>query len=90
MNGQPLRRGNWSVQELERLRSLLPRRGIEATANLLRRTPASVEHKAQELLRVATRRGDWTDSDDEVLRESWGALDVRLLALLCGRPVAEV
>lgn len=85
-----LRRGNWSVAELERLRQLLPRRGVDAMAALLRRSPGSVQRKAMEMLRVPMRRGDWTSSDDQLLREAWGALDLRLLATALGRPAAEV
>ncbi|MFO1032258.1 MAG: hypothetical protein U1F60_14355 [Planctomycetota bacterium] len=85
-----LRRGNWSVAELERLRQLLPRRGVAAMAALLHRSPASVQRKAAELLRVPARRGDWTASDEQLLREAWGALDLRLLAIALGRPVADV
>lgn len=85
-----LRRGNWSVAELERLRQLLPRRGIEGMAALLRRSPASLQRKAMEMLRVPMRRGDWTSSDDQLLREAWGALDLRLLAAALGRPATEV
>jgi hypothetical protein len=85
-----LRRGNWAVQELERLRLLLPRRGVEGTATLLHRSPASVFRKALELLRVPVRRGDWTEGDDARLRESWGAVDPRLLGPMLGRPVPEV
>lgn len=85
-----LRRGNWSVQELERLRQLLPRRGVAATAALLRRSLASVQRKAADLLAVPPRRGDWTASDDMRLREAWGALDVRLLAAMLGRDAADV
>ncbi len=84
------RRGNWSVQELERLRQLLPRRGVAATATLLRRSAPSVLKKAASLLRVPPRRGDWTDSDDALLRESWGAVEPRLLATMLGRPAADV
>lgn len=90
MTGRALRRGNWSVQELERLRQLLPRRGVAAMATLLRRSPDSVLRKAAQMLRVPPRRGDWTDSDDALLREAWGALDVRLLATMLGRAVADV
>ena len=90
MSDRRLRRGNWGVQELERLRQLLPRRGVADTALLLRRSEASVLRKAMDLLRVPARRGAWTASDDERLRESWGALDPRLLAPMLGRPVAEV
>lgn len=90
MSQRPLRRGNWSVQELERLRALLPRRGVEGTAALLRRSPASVLKKALSLLRVPPRRGDWTESDDLQLRLSWGAVEPRLLGPMLGRPTAEV
>lgn len=90
MTGRALRRGNWSVQELERLRQLLPRRGVAAMARLLRRSVESVQRKAAELLRVPPRRGDWTDSDDTLLRESWGAVEVRLLATMLGRQAADV
>lgn len=90
MSARALRRGNWSVQELERLRELLPRRGVDATATLLRRSPASVHRKAMDLLRVPPRRGDWTESDDSLLRDSWGAVDPRLLSAMLGRPPVDV
>lgn len=85
-----LRRGNWSVQELERLRLLLPYRGVEQTAALLRRSPDSVQRKALDLLRVTARKGAWTDSDDWQLRQAWGAVELRLLAPMLGRPANEV
>lgn len=90
MSDRPLRGGNWSVQELERLRQLLPRRGVDDTALLLRRSPASVHKKALQLLRSPTRRGAWTEADDARLRESWGAVQLRLLAPMLGRPQAEL
>lgn len=85
-----LRRGNWSVQELERLRLLLPNRGVEQTALLLRRSADSVLRKALDLLRVPTRKGAWTESDDWQLRQAWGAVELRLLAPMLGRPTSEV
>lgn len=90
MSSRPLRRGNWSVQELERLRQLLPARGVPTTAQLLRRSAESVERKAAELLRVPPRRGDWTASDDQVLQDAWGAVDARLLATMLGRSPQDV
>ena len=90
MSSRALRRGNWSVQELERLRELLPRRGVDATATLLRRSATSVQRKALDLLRVPPRRGDWTDSDDSFLRDAWGALDLRLLGAMVGRAPNDV
>lgn len=90
MSQKPLRRGNWSVQELERLRLLLPHRGVEQTAVLLRRSADSVLRKALDLLRVPPRKGAWTDSDDWQLRQAWGAVELRLLAPMLGRPSSEV
>ena len=90
MTARPLRRGNWSVQELARLRLLLPWRGVGATAGLLRRSPESVERKAIELLRVPARRGAFAPADDQLLRDAWGAVDARLLGVLLGRTPAEV
>jgi hypothetical protein len=90
VSDRPLRGGNWSVQELERLRQLLPRRGVASTALLLRRSPACVHKKAMQLLRSPTRRGVWTEADDARLRESWGAVQLRLLAPMLGRPQAEL
>ncbi|MCA8978344.1 MAG: hypothetical protein KDC98_26685 [Planctomycetes bacterium] len=90
MSDRVLRRGNWSVQELERLRQLLPRRGVKATATLLRRTPDSVYRKAMEIMRVQPRRGAWSEESDALLRQAWGVVDRRLLAAIVGRPMSDV
>ena len=90
MTASPLRRGNWSVQEMQRMRALLPRRGVVDTARLLRRTADSVRRKALELFTVKLRRTAWTPDDDMVLREAWGALEPRLLAALLGRTTPEL
>jgi len=90
MSGRPLRRGNWSVQELERLRMLLPYRGVGQTAALLRRSADSVQRKALSLLRSPQRDGPWTSGEDLKLRRSWGALEPRLLGPLLGRSSSEV
>lgn len=87
---RPRRRGNWSVQELERLKLLVPRRGVESAAGLLRRSPDSVRRKALELMRSPPRRGPWTADDDDRLRASWGAVDARLLGPMLGRSTQEV
>ncbi len=90
MTGRMLRRGNWSVQELERLRHLLPRRGVDETAALLRRTPESVRRRAVTLFRAPARRVDWSADDDLTLRRAWGGLEPRLIAVMIGRPVPDV
>lgn len=84
------RRGNWSVQELERLRLLLPRRGVEAVAMLLRRSAESVYRKAMEILRAPPVRGAWGEAGDAMLRDGFGVLEPRLLAALLGRTSVDV
>ncbi|MBK8097049.1 MAG: hypothetical protein IPK26_08080 [Planctomycetes bacterium] len=90
MTARPRRRGNWSVQELTRLRQLLPRRGVDDTASRLRRSPDSVRKKALELLRVPIKKTPWTGDEDRQLRDSFGVVDSRLLAVMLGRTPAEV
>lgn len=90
MTERPLRRGNWSVQELERLRALLPDRGVDETATLLRRSSDSVQRKALSLLRAPQRQGAWESEEDRQLRRAWGALEPRLLGPMIGRPTGEV
>lgn len=90
MSARGLRQGAWSVQELERLRKLVPLRGVEGAAALLRRSPESVRKRAAQLLKVAPRRGDWSEADDASLRLAWGAVEPRLLGAMLGRPVADV
>jgi hypothetical protein len=90
VNRRALRRGNWSVQELERLRELLPRRGVQAMAILLRRSAECVYRKAMEIMRQPPRKGAWRQPDDELLRCAWGVLDRRLLGAILGRAPGEV
>jgi len=90
VSDRSLRRGNWSVQELGRLRELLPRRGVDATATLLRRSAASVYRKAMEIMRSAPRRGVWSEDADAMLCDAWGVVDRRLLAAMLGRTPGEV
>lgn len=90
MTRRPLRRGRWSFEELQRLRALLPRRGVEGTAALLRRTADAVRRRALQLLRVPPRRGEWSEADEAVLMDAFGAVELRLLAVMLGRPAVEV
>lgn len=90
MTARGLRQGAWTVQELGRLRHLLPWRGVEGAAGLLRRTPDSVRRRAAQLLAAPPRRGEWTRADDETLRVAWGALEPRLIATMLGRQAADV
>lgn len=90
MTRRSLRRGNWSVQEVQRLRRLLPDRGLEECARLLRRSVASVRARALLAMAAEPRRDPWTEPEDELLRRASGMLDPRLLAALLGRSAPEV
>ena len=91
MNGTGGRkRGNWSAQELERLKLLYPRRGEAHVAELLRRSAESVRRRAQGLFRRGLRRGAWTEAEDARLRQGYGVLDLRALALVLARSERDV
>jgi len=78
------------VQEVHRLRRLLPDRGLAECARLLRRSMASVRARAVLVMAVDPRRDPWNQGDDTMLRRAWGVLDVRLLGAILGRSAAEV
>lgn len=84
------KRGNWSAQELERLRLLYPRSGENHVATLLRRSPASVRRRAHGLFRRGVRRGAWTAEEDAQLRRGFGVLDARALAMVLARSERDV
>lgn len=90
MSARCLRRGNWSVQELERLRILLPQRGVDGAAALLRRSPESVRKRAVKQWKVPARRGEWSADDVKLLQTAFGAVDLRLLSVMLGRTATEV
>jgi hypothetical protein len=84
------RRGNWSTTELERLKLLYPRSPTEHVARVLRRSVASVQRRAERMLRSRPRRGSWTAGEDLRLRLAFGAVEVGRIALLLGRSQREV
>ena len=90
MTTRGLRRGNWSVQELARLKNLLPRRGVPDTAILLRRSPDSVRKKAVELFHAPPHKAAWSLDEELALRRAWGAVEPRLIAVIIGRSQQEV
>jgi hypothetical protein len=90
VSARGLRQGAWSVQELDRLRQLLPWRGVDGAAALLRRSSDSVRKRAARMFKTASRRGEWSEDDDTLLRIAWGAVEPRLLGTMLGRPSADV
>ncbi len=84
------KRGNWSANDLGRLRDLFPRARTVDVARLLRRSEAAVRRRAAELFAGPLRRGAFEPGDVEKLREGYGALDPKDLALVLGRTQRDV
>lgn len=85
-----MRKGNWSSQELERLRILYPQSGERHVSRLLRRSAASVRRKTTELFRRKNTRGDWSPKEEHQLRLSYGVLNLRALCLVLARSRRDV
>ncbi len=84
------KRGNWSSQELERLKVLYPKCPEERCAALLKRSVGSVRRRAKEVFSRPPQRGDWTAEDDYQLRMSYGVLTPSALSLVLARPERDV
>jgi hypothetical protein len=90
MKHVPLRRGNWSPAELERLRRLFPLSPLAHVARLLRRSVASVQRRARTLFRRRTHAGPWDAREDGIVRRAFGVLDLRDLAVVLARTQRDV
>jgi len=84
------KKGNWSAQELERLKTLYPRRPVARVAELLHRSEESVRRRAGDVFGRPVKRGVWTADDDQQLRVSWGVLDASALSLVLARSESDV
>ena len=84
------KRGNWSAQELDRLKVLYPRCAEERVAELLGRSVHSVRRRGAALFKSPTRRSPWTGDEDHQLRVSWGVLDLHAIALVLARTERDV
>ncbi len=85
-----MRNGNWSAQELERLKILYPQGGERHASRLLRRSVVSVRKRTVELYRRRIRRGPWEPDEDDRLRLSYGILNPRGLCLVLARSRKDV
>ena len=78
------------MHELVRLRQLFPRTPVARLARLLGRSVDSVRRQRRNMLARETRRGAWTEEEDERLRTAWGALDPASTALVLSRTKADI
>lgn len=85
-----LKRGNWSIHDLVRLRALYPKSREESVARLLRRSVPSVHRKARQIFAAISMGREWSGGDDLRLREGFGVLDFNALCLVLGRSAADV
>jgi hypothetical protein len=90
MKHVPLRRGNWSPAELERLRRLFPLTPLPHVARLLHRSAASVRRRARVLFRRRTRSGPWDEREDGIVRRASGVLELGDLAVVLARTQRDV
>ena len=84
------KKGNWSSEELERLRLLYPRCSEDRIVSIMNRSPESVRRRARELFQRPVWRREWTADEDLQLRISYGVLDLRYLALVLARNQRDV
>ena len=85
-----MKRGNWSVPEIERLRGLFPRTSPARTARLLGRSVDSILRRARQVFAADRRVGPWSEIDDRTLREAVGVHDLDTMALLVARAPEDV
>ena len=84
------KKGNWSSQELGRLKALYPDHREEEVARLLHRSVESVRARAKPLFQAPQRSGDWELREDRQLRISHGVLDFAALCLVLARGREDV
>ena len=85
-----LKRGNWSVEELSRLRASFARRPVEQLARDLRRSVPTVRDRAARLFAGRERAGPLDSQDLQQLRVMVGVASVAEMALVLGRCASEV
>ncbi len=84
------KRGNWSTQELDRLKLLFPRSSEDRVAELLGRSVQSVRRRARELFQRSTKRGAWANDEEQQLRISHGVLNLQAMSLVLARSERDV
>ena len=85
-----LKRGNWSVEELSRLKEQLGRKPVEQLARELRRTPETVIQRARLIFPQKTRPGRLSRSEEVELRAMVGVADLQTMSLVLRRSQEEI
>jgi hypothetical protein len=85
-----LKRGNWSVTELFKLRASYGRRPIGQLASELHRTPRALRQRAQQLFAGRSRGGELTRAEEAELRRMVGVADLATMRLVLGRSEEQI
>jgi hypothetical protein len=84
------KRGNWSVEELTKLRASFGRRPVSQLVRELRRSEETILHRAQKMFSRRKKTGPWTQEELRCLSEMIGCSDLKTMALVLGRPPQSV
>ncbi len=87
-SGEP-RVGPWSADEVVALKSYIGAAPLETISLILRRTPAEIQRKVEELQSQAVG-GPWTSHDLQQLKRLYGTRSDSDLAVILGRPEADI
>lgn len=85
-----LKRGQWSVAELTRLREGYGRKPLSQLARELKRTKETVRQRAGQLFAGRLRIGELTESEIVELRKMVGIADLGTMALVLGRTESDL
>lgn len=85
-----LKRGNWSVEDLSRLKNQFGRKPLEQLARELKRTPETVFSRARQLYPQKTRPGKLSRSEENELRVMVGVADLQTMSLVLRRSQEEI
>lgn len=85
-----LKRGNWSVEELDKLRQQYGRRSLPQLARELRRTHEAVMQRAKLSFRRKLKPEKLSRADEATLRTMIGVADIEIMELVLSRSPAEI
>lgn len=85
-----LKRGNWSSEELIKLRETYGRRPLGQLSRELRRSKVAIVHRAKVIFSAAARPGKPNAEDEAVIREMVGITDVETMASVVKRRPGEL
>lgn len=84
------KRGNWSVEELTKLRASFGRRPVSQLVRELKRSEETILVRAQKMFARRKKSGAWNQEEVDSLREMVGCSDLETMALVLGRPKRSV